>query len=215
MKTQFKKISILLLGALIGTTFTTIDTMAQKISVIANFKALDSERVEGDNGTSVSYKGETSLSGNVRIFDKNLWALRVGVGVDNLKYEFADNNMNTNYEVVRQNLTGYLGLEKHFKVAFLHPYAGVYVPITFNGEDEVKDIATDAKQQFDNGNIQAGFSILAGANVKLFRLLRLGLEFNAGFKHFKDEVIDNFSENSAIRFKNFDYNTEVTLGVAF
>lgn len=191
------------------------NVMAQRVSLIANVKAFGIKKVEGIDSTAVNYKGETSFSGNLRIFDNNLWAFRLGAGLDKLKYQFGDSSF-SNYNVARESITAYLGLEKHFEVGPFTPYLGVFVPITFNGKDSVKDNLTGIVDQIDNGNISAGFSLLGGLNLRLFKILRIGGEASLGFSQFKDQVLRNLTSNpSAIKLKNLEFNTEITFGVAF
>jgi hypothetical protein len=189
--------------------------MAQRVSIIGNVKAFGIDKVGGEDSTQVNYKGETSFSVNLRIFDNNLWAFRLGAGLDKLKYQFGDSSY-TNYDVARESITAYLGLEKHFAVGPFTPYLGVFVPITFNGKDSVKDNLTGIVDQVDNGDISAGFSLLGGLNLRLFKVLRIGGEASLGFSQFKDEVLRNLIDQpSAIKLKNLEFNTEITFGFAF
>ncbi|OWY23372.1 hypothetical protein BVG80_08585 [Sphingobacteriales bacterium TSM_CSM] len=191
------------------------EAMAQRVSIIGNVKAFGIDKVGGEDSTQVNYKGETSFSVNLRIFDNNLWAFRLGAGLDKLKYQFGDSSY-TNYDVVRKSITAYLGLEKHFEAGPFTPYLGVFVPITFNGEDSVKDNLSGIVDQIDNGDISAGFSLLGGLNLRLFKVLRIGGEASLGFSQFKEEVLRNLTNNpSAIKLKNLEFNTEITFGFAF
>ena len=187
----------------------------QRVSLIGNVKAFGIEKVEGLDSTEVNYKGETSFSVNLRIFDKNQWAFRLGAGLDKLTYQFGD-TLTTNYDVKRESITTYLGLEKHFGTGMLTPYLGVFVPLTFNGKDNVRNNLSDIVEQIDNGSVSAGFSLLGGLNLRLFRILRIGGEASLGFSQFKNEVLNNLSSNpSSIKLKNLEFNTEITFGIAF
>lgn len=187
----------------------------QRVSIIGNVKAFGIEKVEGLDSTEVNYKGETSFSVNLRIFDKNQWAFRLGAGLDKLTYQFGD-TLTTNYDVKRESITTYLGLEKHFGTGMLTPYLGVFVPLTFNGKDNVRNNLSDIVEQIDNGSVSAGFSLLGGLNLRLFRILRIGGEASLGFSQFKNEVLNNLSSNpSSIKLKNLEFNTEITFGIAF
>lgn len=183
-----------------------------KVSITGNFKALGIDKIEGVDDVNVTYEGETSFSVNLRFYDKNLWAFRLGAGLDRLEYTI-DEGLSTNYDVVRQSITGYLGLEKHFRLKFLYPYVGAFVPITFNGNDDITNNLNGVVEQFENGDVTAGFGLLAGANVELFGFLRLGAEFNTGFAHFRDQITtgDDFST----KIRNLEYNTEIVVGFAF
>ncbi len=187
----------------------------QRVSLIGNVKAFGIEKVEGLDSTEVNYKGETSFSVNLRIFDKNQWAFRLGAGLDKLTNQFGD-TLTTNYDVKRESITTYLGLEKHFGTGMLTPYLGVFVPLTFNGKDNVRNNLSDIVEQIDNGSVSAGFSLLGGLNLRLFRILRIGGEASLGFSQFKNEVLNNLSSNpSSIKLKNLEFNTEITFGIAF
>lgn len=195
---------------------------AQKLGLNLNLQAFGGDKIEDSDSINVNFNNKSSLSANLRIYDKRKWAIRLGLGVSDLEYSILDSQgIQTNFDVARRNMTAYLGLEKHFDLPFIVPYVGVFVPVTFNGDDKVSEvinnIATGTVDQVKNGSVAAGFSVLAGAQLKLFKILRVGAEFNVGFDNFKGEVVDNlFAGQSAdIRFKNLDYNTEITLGLAF
>ncbi len=186
---------------------------AQRVSLIANIKALGINKVSGE-GTNAVYEVETSFSGNLRLFTKNHFAFRMGVGVNKLQYTFND-NLNTNYEAVRQSMTAYLGLEKHFVAGFLTPYIGVYVPLTFNANNDISGIAEDLINT-SGDELKTGLSLLGGLNIKLLKILRLGVEANIGFDNFKTEVFEPLiDEPSSVKFNNLDVGLEATLGLAF
>ena len=194
----------------------TQNSFAQRFSLDTHIKAFGIEKVQAVDSTQASYTGETSFSVNAKFYDQNLWAFRIGAGLDKLSYQIGD-SLDTNYDVLRDNITLYLGLEKHFGRGLIIPYVGVYVPITYNGNNKVIDNLTDnVVDQWTNGDIKTGFSLLAGANLKLFKVLRLGAEFNLGFEQFKDEIISPLQDkNESVKLKNLEYNTEITLGIAF
>lgn len=208
-----KAISFLILSACCA-LYTPV--FAQSISLIANIKAFGIQKVEGASGTATEYNGETSFSGNLRLFSKNHFALRLGIGLNNLEYSFAD-SLNTNYSAVRESMIAYLGAEKHFGNGFLTPYLGVYIPLTFNSKDKIKDIGGNLLNDLTDGEkFKAGFSLLAGLNVKLLKVLRLGVEANVGFDSFKEEIFEPLLQDpSSIQFKNLDVALEATIGVAF
>lgn len=188
----------------------------QHVSAIMHFKSFGIDKVEGADGTKATYKGATSLSGNLRIFDKNQFAFRAGIGVNNIEYQFTTDSLNTNYDAVRKNLTAYLGVEKYFSVGVLEPYIGVFVPINFNATNNITNIAGDASEQIKDGSVSAGFSITGGLNLKLFRFLRIGVGGDLGFSNFKEQVLDNLTtEPSAIKLKKLDVSPVFTVGLAF
>ncbi len=205
MKNFLSKISVIIFVICLTTT---TDIFAQRIAVTSNFSVISNNKVDGENVNILDEK-TTTASLNLRFFDQNLWAIRLGAGVKDLEYDFEDGSLNTNYNVTRESVFVNVGLEKHFRLP-LNPYLGVNVPITFNGDDNVNSI------EIDNSNVQAGFNVLAGANLSLFKILRLGFEFTTGFNSFNDEVLKNLGpgEASSIKLKNMDYRGEVTLGIA-
>ena len=185
-------------------------TFAQRVSLTANFSDFRIDNTSSGN-TSIDYAGSTSMSANLRLYSKKHWAVRVGAGLDNLEYTVSD-GIQTDYSARRQDLQGILGLEKHFIVAnFLDIYPGVYVPLTINGDD----ILSDNYDNIQNGNLRAGLGLVAGANIKLLKILRLGLEFNASYDNFKTTVYESVDNRSLVPFQGLSYTTAFTLGVAF
>ncbi len=185
---------------------------AQRLSLTANMNLFaNGEQIEDLEDLELNLTEQRGYSLNLRMYDKSRWALRLGVGTNKLTYSVEDGS--NIEEVIRENLTGFVGLEKHVKLAFLYPYAGVYVPITFN----TKDVLGTAQNSIKNGDVSAGFSVLAGANIQMFKILRVGAEFNVGFSRFKSEIFDNLVSNNtdAISLNRLDYNTEITVGLAF
>lgn len=186
----------------------TTDVLAQRVSLTTNIAVVSNEMVEGENVNILDQKS-TTASLNLRFYDQNLWAIRLGAGIKDLEYKFEDGTLNTNYDVNRESVFVNLGLEKHFRLP-LNPYLGVNVPITFNGDDKVNS------DKIDNSSIQTGFNVLAGANIAIFKVLRIGFEFNTGFNSFNKEVLKNLGpgEGKNIQLKNMDYRGEITLGLA-
>ena len=188
----------------------------QRFSAIMHFKSFGIDKVEGADGTEATYTGATSLSGNLRVFDKNQFAFRAGIGANNLEYHFTTDSLNTNYNAIRQSLTAYLGVEKYFSVGILEPYIGVFVPINFNATNKITDIIYNSTEQIKDGSVSAGFSITGGLNLKLFRIIRIGIGGDVGFSNFKEQVLDNLTtEPSAIKLKNLDVSPVFTFGLAF
>ncbi len=187
---------------------TASDVFAQRVSLSANIAVMGNDKVEGENVNILDQK-TTTASLNLRFYDQSLWAIRLGAGVKDLEYQFEDGTLNTNYDVNRESFFVNLGLEKHFRLP-LNPYLGVNVPITFNGDDKVNN------GKIDNSSVQTGFNVLAGANISIFKVLRVGFEFNTGFNSFNEEVLKNLGpgESSSIKLKNMDYRGEITLGIA-
>lgn len=183
---------------------------AQRISATLNVGSLNLERVT-DGNTDINYSGSSSVGLNLRYYTKSKWAWRIGVGLDELNYTVGD-GINTDYAAQRQDLKGYLGLEKHFILAnFIDVYPGVFVPITVVGEDVIQ-------QNFDNiknGDLRAGLGVMLGANFKFLKILRFGVEFDATFDDFKAGVWEGVETLSFVPIKGIHHNTNFTVGVAF
>lgn len=185
-------------------------TFAQRVSLTANFSDFRIDNTSSGN-TSIDYAGSTSMSANLRLFSKKHWAVRVGAGLDNLEYTVSD-GIQTDYSARRQDLQGIFGLEKHFIIGdFLDIYPGAYVPLTITGDD----ILSDNYENIQNGNLRAGLGLVAGANIKLLKILRLGLEFNASYDNFKTTIYESVDNRSLVPFQGLSYTTAFTLGVAF
>ena len=191
---------------------------AQKVMATLNFKGLGITKAEAGDSTVIDYDRELSVAANIRFFEKNQWAFRLGAGFNKLEYNIlGDDGITANFDVARKSMTAFIGVEKHFGKKAFRPFVGVFVPLTFNGDDQVRDIFSDFSEQIDNGGLKTGFAVLTGLNVRLFRVLNIGVEFNAGFDRFKSEVLDNLTQTkiSNIKLRNLDYNTEFVIGVAF
>ena len=146
----FKKMPYLFVLALL---FTGVgkELQAQKISLTANIRAIGVDKVGGLGSTSVTYQGTTEADLHARLFNKNRWAIRLGLGAENLRYTIKNNDFNIdNTTVLQQNLKAYFGLEKHFKLGGVwYPYAGLYMPVAFSRKDCINDtgyIPTSNKQ---------------------------------------------------------------------
>ena len=182
---------------------------AQRFSAVVNISDFNIDNTNSGN-TNIDYAGSTSLLLNARYFTKKNWAFRAGVGLDNINYTVGD-GITTDYDARRRDLTGVFGIEKHFKVAFLDFYPGVFIPITVVGEDVIQ-------QNFDNiqnGNTRAGLGVVGGVNARLFKILLVGVEFDATFDDFKTGFWEGVNELSFAPIRGVNYNTSFTVGVTF
>ncbi|MEM7369273.1 MAG: hypothetical protein AAF587_11785 [Bacteroidota bacterium] len=190
--------------------FSSLSVQAQKFSLTANFSSFDIDRVNSGS-TFIDYEGSTTLSANARLYSEKKWALRVGAGVDKLSYAVGD-GINTNYSARRQDLKGLIGLEKHFVIGnFLDVYPGVYVPIIIVGDD----IISNNYGNITNGNLRSGLGVVAGANIKLFKILRLGVEFDASYDNFREGFWQTIDTKSFAPISGINHTTNFTLGIAF
>ena len=203
--------STFLLFALIGFT----QVQAQRVSATVNLSSFNINEVAAP-GTQIDYAGSTSISANLRYFTKNKWAYRVGAGLDNLNYTVGD-GVDTNYDAVRQDLKGIFGIEKHFGLGeSIDIYPGVYVPIIVVGDDNIKNsFFANNIDNITNGGVRSGLGVVLGANVKLLKILRVGVEFDASYDNFSNGVRNGFNEKSLVPVKGINHKTAFTLGVAF
>jgi len=179
---------------------------SQSFSLIGNVKAISVETITPIDSTNIAFEGKLGFSVNLRIFTDGLWAFRGGLGIDNLRYKI-QKDVSTDYEMKRQDLVAYLGLEKHFNFLSLNPYIGVAAPIKINTED----ILGTANQSYNNGSVSAGLMLLAGVSYQALGVLRLGVEANISYNKFRAELLSN----RIFDLNRLDYNTEFTVGVAF
>ncbi len=204
MKNSLKTLFALALIAFVG--FGSVQ--AQKFSALMNFNQYQPNIVTG--GTNIDYSGSVSTSLNLRYYTENKWAYRVGFGVDNLQYAVNGTDINTNYSARRQDLKGVIGIEKHFKLAFLDIYPGVYVPLTVVGEDKL----TQNLNNIQNGTMRAGLGLVGGAQIKLLKIFRVGVEFNATYDNFATAVRQSLDTQSTVPFKGMHTNTALVVGIA-
>ncbi len=201
-----KNILLTLLAFLFGLTA----IQAQRVALTFNVSSFDIDQASAGN-TTINYQGSTSLLGNLRIFTDNKWAFRLGAGVDNLRYRVGD-DITTNYSAVRQDVKGLFGLEKHFILGrWLDIYPGAYIPITVTGDNIIQE-------NFDNingGNIRPGIGVVLGANVRVLKIFRVGVEFDASYDHFKEAVWESTQNQSFVPIRGLNHSTAFTIGVAF
>lgn len=184
---------------------------AQKFSATLNLAGFNVDRISSPN-TQVDYTGSSSVSANFRVYSENKWAIRAGAGVDNLKFTVDNFDVDTEYSARRQDLKGILGLEKHFIIGdFLDIYPGAYVPIIVVGEN----VLNNNYQNLTNGGVRSGLGVVLGANIKLFKILRVGVEFDASYNNFREAVWESASTSSFVPMRGIAHTTNFTVGVAF
>ncbi|MDX2247416.1 MAG: hypothetical protein SF052_11595 [Bacteroidia bacterium] len=200
----------------IATTFSLLvifgisKVQAQRVSAMMNFSSFHINEVSSPN-TQIDYSGSSSVSANFRYFTKNKWAYRVGAGVDHLDYTVGD-GVNTNYEARRNDLKGVFGIEKHFMIGkSLDIYPGAYVPVVIVGDD----ILTENLDNISNGGVRSGLGVVLGANLRVLKIFRVGVEFDATYDDFSTGVRNSVNELSFVPVKGINHNTAFTVGVAF
>ncbi len=205
-----KQIIFLVLISFLGTQI----LQAQSVSLTANIHAFSIDNVSSeDTGTNVDYTGKFSSSGslNLRLFS-NKWAFRLGGGVDNLQYQVTGDGIESAYEVERKDIKGIIGIERHFSFPLFTIYPGIIVPITIVGDDNILNSNFD---NIENGNARAELGLVLGATTKFLRIFRIGLEANYKYGKFKSEVWENYSNKEAIQLKSLNFDTALTIGIAF
>jgi hypothetical protein len=206
MKNSIKALFALAIIAFFGTS----ELSAQRISALVNVNNYQPNNI-AQGGTNVAYNGTMSGSLNFRYYTKDKWAYRVGFGIDNLDYSVTGTDIQTNYDARRQDLKGVFGIEKHFKAAFLDLYPGVYIPITVVGDDKINQNI----QNIQNGTVRAGFGLVGGAQIKILKIFRVGVEFNATYDNFATAVRQSLDTQSTVGFRGMQYNTSFVAGIAF
>lgn len=186
-----------------------MNAQAQRVSLTANFGSFNIDDVSSGN-TMVNYAGSSSVSLNARYYTKRKWAIRAGAGLDNLEYSVG-NGIQTDYSAKRQDLKGILGLEKHFMLGPLDIYPGVFVPMVIVGDDNILDANYD---NITNGNFRAGLGLLMGANIRVLKILRFGVEFDATYDNFKTGVYEGVNQASFVPIKGITNNVTFTIGIA-
>ncbi len=164
-----------------------------------------------------TYTGAANYSLNARFFTKNDVAFRVGLGRNNLSYKVNGGNTTTTYEVSHQDTKGVLGVELHVRLDKKRRftfYPGVFVPVTWTGKVNVKDVSTAVKNSYKTGNMRAGLGLNAGFNVRIFRIMRIGIEADCLF----DRALQAYSDATMYDYlpiQELQANVYGTLGVSF
>ncbi|GAB4411991.1 MAG: hypothetical protein OHK0039_17620 [Bacteroidia bacterium] len=201
------------ISALLLIAFWGMNTLhAQRLMITTNFSHFNIDKPTGVPGVDVNYTGVTDLTANVRLLSRDKWAIRVGAGVESLQYNVSGTDISTNYTARRQDIKGLLGLEKHFVIAnSLDIYPGVYVPLIITGDD----IINQNYDNIENGGLRAGLGVVLGANLKMFKILRIGVELDATYDNFQQAVWEGVDQKSFAPIKGMQYQPNFTLGLAF
>ena len=128
-------------------------------------------------------------------------------GWENLKYSFAD-GVSTDLATKRRDMKFLAGVEWHPTMgSFIDVYPGLYVPLTF--------IGTESTSNDESSPFSAGVGGVLGANIKVLKFMRLGVEYDAKFESFSSATADAISEGSFKPLGRINSNFNLTLGVAF
>lgn len=190
---------------LIGTS----PLQAQKFSAVVGVSGFRIDEATSGN-TNINYEGSTSFLVNARYFTDSKLAFRLGVGLDNLNYTVGDSIM-TNYDARRRDLKGVFGVEKHFQLGIFDFYPGLFIPITVVGDDIIEQNFENIK----NDDIRASLGFIAGANAKLFKIILVGVEFDATFDDFQAGFREGVNDLSFAPIRGVNFNTAFTIGVTF
>lgn len=199
--------TILALFAVVGVS----NLQAQRISATLNLSSFNIDEVSSPNA-HIDYAGSSSISANLRYYTKNKWAYRLGAGVDNLNYAVGGEGIQTDYDARRQDVKGIFGIEKHFNIGkAIDIYPGAYVPVIVTGDDKLEQNLDN----ISNGNIRTGLGVVLGANLRVLKILRFGVEFDASYDDFAAGVRNGVDQLSFVPVKGINHKTAFTVGVAF
>lgn len=187
---------------------------SKRFSVTLNYRLGNGYASLENDSDIYNYLEENAVSLNLRLFNIDHWAFRIGAGYRNIDYQINNEGLFVDYKGFRRDYTILLGLEKHFSLGNAFDiYPGIVVPISYMGEEEVD---LDFAENIDNGAFTASVGVLLGANVRIFRILRVGVECTATYDEFKQKVLANIPNSTTdIQLRNIHYYTDFTVGLAF
>jgi len=204
---MLKRLLVLVFIGLFGLT-----ANAQIFGLTFNYGSanLSTDFIDSDD-VELQYLQNTTNSLNARFYTRTRWAFRLGAEVDEINYQFGS-IVDSFQEASRTDLVALLGFEKHFMLAgFIDIYPGVVFPITFTGEEE---LAGEPLSQLSVQDVFASPGIVLGTNLKLLKILRVGLEADMTYDNFKADIIGAQAFND-IKVSDLDFNLYATIGVAF
>lgn len=199
-------------------TLCCFETQAQVVSLTLNLGSenlssdnLEVDQTAEDNGAVIDYLNSNSKSLNFRYYTRTKWAFRLGAEIDEIDYQFGS-LVDSFQEATRTDIVALFGFEKHFVLGgWIDIYPGVVFPVTFTGDETTSG---DAFSQLSVQDIFASPGVVLGTNVKLLKVLRLGLEADMTYDNFKADIIGAESFND-IKVSDLDFNLYATIGVAF
>ncbi len=167
---------------------------------------------EEDRDDNFIFDSMSAMSLNLRFYNIRGWALRVGAGYQKLNYSITQSGVNIDYEAYRRDYTLLLGVEKHFEFVNFDFYPGIVIPISYVG-DEI--IESEILPNIANNALHGNFGVLLGGQVKLFKVLRVGVEAYCMYGQFRQEVWNNFNARQEVKVQNLDLAFDFVIGVAF
>jgi len=210
-------LSLLLILATLSCVIT--DTMqAQNFGLTANVKGLNLNNLSASEIDEIDYSVLKAFSLNLRLFNDNLWAIRIGAGYEDVQYtveeETGDGGDFASYLANRNNYLFLLGLEKHFELpGGFSFYPGIIVPITKSGAESYEPLLVD--DPLSNDKWRTALGVVLGANIRFLRILHLGAEMQMTYDSFKQEVLSDILQPSEIDVDQLSWRTEFTVGVYF
>lgn len=191
---------------------------AQTLGITANIKALNLNGLSADGIDEINYSVLQSFSLNARLFNDRLWALRLGLGYEDVEYTVDDASSEggafASYLANRNNYIFLIGLEKHFELpGGFSFYPGILVPITKNGAETYEPLLSS--EDVGNDGWRTSLGVVLGANVRFLRILHLGAEMQMTYDSFRQDVLSDILTPSAIDVDQLSWRTEFTIGVYF
>lgn len=211
MKTQIRPIALRGLMAAVLTMFA-MGLHAQRIGATLNISSFDVNKIQNSNAnlSDVSIVGSTAATLNLRYFTKSKFAIRGGAGIENLSYTLND-GLSTDFNVKRNDMKFLAGVEWHpLLSSFIDIYPGVYVPLTFIGQER-----GGLETATGDNTFSSGLGGVLGANIRILKFLRVGVEFDTKYENFRSAAVDAINEGSASPLGRLNYNTSFTVGVTF
>ena len=205
---------LLSLGILVLLGGTQLQAQDEKVSLLLGFKMSGTNNINTDDSTMFDLTSNPAFHANLRLHLGNV-AIRLGAGFSSFKYAVENGPLiSDNYDAERTDMQWLAGLEYHAHVGPLTIYPGFFIPITVTGKDK---IVQDNFDNISNGSVRAGLGVVAGANIKLVKILRVGVEFDTTFDNFKANYWngDGANDLSVASLKQNNVNIRGTVGVAF
>lgn len=185
------------------------DAQAQKFSATLNYNNQDRMNVPTSNGDIQVRSANLSL--NARYYTGSKFAFRAGVGLENLEYSVnTTDGLSSDFESKRKDLEGLFGLEWHPTLGkSIDIYPGLYIPVTVVGDD----LINSNLDNLTGDGFSAGLGAVIGANVKLLKIFRVGVEFDARYQNFKAATVNAVNEFSLQPYRGMTYTTNFTVGI--
>ena len=65
------------------------------------------------------------------------------------------------------------------------------------------------------GNVRPGLGVLLGANIRVLKIFRVGVEFDASYNNFREAVWESAQTRSFVPVRGLNHSTAFTVGIAF